>query len=423
MPAVKFILTGLACVLLLSLTNASALVYGPDRSGTYGGAGGIGGIEAVVTETGGVINGVTNNYFGDAMNAPGSTTRWSAVVGGYGAMPGSTAVNANLQPQWRGKYIDPTGFYYMGARYYEPNSGRFLSADPLGHAASMDLYSYANGDPVNGLDPDGRLGKNAIEDVYNGGPGADLLNAGGNYLQGIASNAPNSTLAFSESYVGGIFNEVGGVNLHNVVNSATSFGGNVNTEYQQAGLYDASAYALTSWNVGAIESSIANVNPITGQPVGNGLDRLQLGLSGVAGTTAVVAPVEGLFNKVAEPGVWISTNESMSARAASYQQFVTGADPGQAYLVNGVKFDGFSGGTLLDAKGPGYATFVNSAGEFKPFFNGADSLLDQAGRQIEAAQGVPIQWHVAEPQAASAMRNLLQNAGHDGIDVIHTPQP
>jgi hypothetical protein len=45
----------------------------------------------------------------------------------------------------------------MGARYYEPNSGRFLSADPLGHDASMDLYSYCNGDPVNNLDPDGRL--------------------------------------------------------------------------------------------------------------------------------------------------------------------------------------------------------------------------------------------------------------------------
>ncbi len=45
--------------------------------------------------------------------------------------------------------------------------GKFLSADPLGHAASMDLYSYCNGDPVNGLDPDGRIGKNAIEDVGN----------------------------------------------------------------------------------------------------------------------------------------------------------------------------------------------------------------------------------------------------------------
>jgi RHS repeat-associated protein len=42
------------------------------------------------------------------------------------------------------------------ARYYEPTSGRFLSVDPLGHAASRSLYDFCNGDPVNSFDPDGR---------------------------------------------------------------------------------------------------------------------------------------------------------------------------------------------------------------------------------------------------------------------------
>jgi hypothetical protein len=37
-------------------------------------------------------------------------------------------------------------------------SGRrhFLSPDPLGHASDMSLYGFANGDPVNYFDPDGR---------------------------------------------------------------------------------------------------------------------------------------------------------------------------------------------------------------------------------------------------------------------------
>ena len=60
---------------------------------------------------------------------------------------------------WRGKRIDPSGFYYMGARYYDPNAGRFISPDPLGHAASIDLYSAFAGDAVNNFDPDGRGGK------------------------------------------------------------------------------------------------------------------------------------------------------------------------------------------------------------------------------------------------------------------------
>lgn len=45
----------------------------------------------------------------------------------------------------------------MGARYYEGSSGRFLSPDPYGHAASLSLYDYAGGDPINFVDSTGRL--------------------------------------------------------------------------------------------------------------------------------------------------------------------------------------------------------------------------------------------------------------------------
>ena len=45
---------------------------------------------------------------------------------------------------------------YAVARYYEPTSGRFLSADPLGDGVSPSLYDFAKGDPVNIFDPDGR---------------------------------------------------------------------------------------------------------------------------------------------------------------------------------------------------------------------------------------------------------------------------
>ena len=41
----------------------------------------------------------------------------------------------------------------IGARYYEPTSGRFLSADPMGHGTSPSLYDFCGGDPVNYFDP------------------------------------------------------------------------------------------------------------------------------------------------------------------------------------------------------------------------------------------------------------------------------
>ncbi len=142
-------------------------LYGPDRSGFYGGAEGIGGLEATYEENGQNLHGVINNYFGDslAITTDAGLYPWGNVLGGYGAMPGSS-LNTDLVAQWRDRYLDWSGFYYLGTRYYEPKSGRFLSPDPLGHAASLNLYDYCHGDPVNGIDPDGRCVESAHSRGY-----------------------------------------------------------------------------------------------------------------------------------------------------------------------------------------------------------------------------------------------------------------
>ncbi len=86
-----------------------------------------------------------------------------------------------------------------------------------------------------------------------------------------------------------------------------------------------------------------------------------------------------------------------------------------------LRFDGFDAiEGLLEAKGPGYASFVKN-GEFRTWFRGRFSLIDQAVRQIEASPGTPITWHVAETKAATAIENLLQGAGVQGINIVHTP--
>lgn len=61
--------------------------------------------------------------------------------------------------------MDPTGFYWIGARYYEPVAGRFLSPDPAGFEGSTwDLYSYCGNDPINNFDPTGRFAKTGSVD-------------------------------------------------------------------------------------------------------------------------------------------------------------------------------------------------------------------------------------------------------------------
>jgi len=122
---------------------------------------GTGGLEATILDVGGTTQGVINDQFGNGVaSVTGSTVSWFATrVGAYGPLPGTQAADITqlaAATAWRGRRIDPTGFYDLGARYYEPTSGRFLSADPMGQAASPSLYDFAGGDPVNFFDPDGR---------------------------------------------------------------------------------------------------------------------------------------------------------------------------------------------------------------------------------------------------------------------------
>jgi hypothetical protein len=49
---------------------------------------------------------------------------------------------------------NPQASYY-GARYYDPNAGRFLSEDPIRYSGGMDFYAYVGNNPTNRTDPDG----------------------------------------------------------------------------------------------------------------------------------------------------------------------------------------------------------------------------------------------------------------------------
>jgi RHS repeat-associated protein len=45
--------------------------------------------------------------------------------------------------------------YYMRARYYDANIGRFISEDPAGFQGGLNLYAYVGGNPIMLVDPSG----------------------------------------------------------------------------------------------------------------------------------------------------------------------------------------------------------------------------------------------------------------------------
>jgi RHS repeat-associated protein len=136
---------------------------GPDIDGTYGGMQGVGGLESINQDGFTLATGVVQDYFGNVVGViTNGTVSWNpSRFSSYGPVPGyqSPAVSPQIglaqSLGWRGRRVDETGLIDLGAREYDPVAARFLNADPLGHSGSLDLYSFAGGDPVNFFDPTG----------------------------------------------------------------------------------------------------------------------------------------------------------------------------------------------------------------------------------------------------------------------------
>ncbi len=57
--------------------------------------------------------------------------------------------------QFTGRELDRTGLYYYRERYYNPETKRFLSEDPLGLMADINSYAYVGNNPTGFTDPFG----------------------------------------------------------------------------------------------------------------------------------------------------------------------------------------------------------------------------------------------------------------------------
>jgi RHS repeat-associated protein len=77
----------------------------------------------------------------------------------YGSIRTSSGSSPANFWQFAGEYLDPTGLYHLGARQYDPVSGRFLSRDPLPQPRSepaTSSYAYVGGRATLLVDPSGR---------------------------------------------------------------------------------------------------------------------------------------------------------------------------------------------------------------------------------------------------------------------------
>jgi RHS repeat-associated protein len=87
----------------------------------------------------------------------------------------------------QGQYDDgDTGLYYNMFRYYDADAGRYLSPDPIGIEGGLNLYAYANSDPINWADPTGEWGiAGAVYGAIAGAVGG-YISSGGDFWGTVA---------------------------------------------------------------------------------------------------------------------------------------------------------------------------------------------------------------------------------------------
>lgn len=137
---------------------------------------------------------------------------WDAVLLPFGTAHSITGA-VTYNQRFPGQYFDAeTGLHYNYRRDYDPRIGRYIQADPIGLAGSVNRYVYVRGSPPNLTDPSGTvaaaipvgavlLGAAILATPQARQALSDLGKALSNMLNNMASNDNNNILPFPEDRI------------------------------------------------------------------------------------------------------------------------------------------------------------------------------------------------------------------------------
>ena len=138
------------------IQTTKSFVWGTDLSGSLQGAGGVGGL-LMVTDAEDLTYYPAFDGNGNVMGYYAADTGESIAEFEYGAFGELIRATGEKKDDFNfrfsTKYEDTeTGLLYYGYRYYNPETGSWLSREPLGESESANLYTFIGNDGLNYFD-------------------------------------------------------------------------------------------------------------------------------------------------------------------------------------------------------------------------------------------------------------------------------
>ena len=146
----RYFSSGSASLSDLRPTNSISFIQGDQIRGMrYGGAfywyisDALGTVRSVVDTSGVVVGSYASDEFGRETAVSGTVERPHTYTGALGV---------------RNEWGSDSQLLYARQRWYDPQLGRWLSADPIGFAGGLNLYGYVGQNPIMRTDPSGLIG-------------------------------------------------------------------------------------------------------------------------------------------------------------------------------------------------------------------------------------------------------------------------
>ena len=211
---------------------------------------------------------------------------WGKKVSTTGSLAGTLGL---FQPfRYRGYVYDwETGFYYLQSRYYDPTTGRFISADVLlstgqgvlGHNA----YAYCGDNPVNRTDSEGQFWNIiaavvvvAVSTVVSAiSSGISEAASGGSFWAGAAGGAVSGAISAIPAAVAVA---TGGLSAPAMIGLSSLYGG----------IGASAGYAVTQLVKGEQIDPVHLINKAAGGAVGGAISgAIGVGTDGLAQATCI----------------------------------------------------------------------------------------------------------------------------------------